>query len=151
MTASNVIIASGTTVSVSANEPATYDGTGFGALSFTAVGEVLSLGEFGGSAQVQTFTPLATGIVNKRKGSIDYGTANMSIANDEADAGQIILKAGFDGAQRNTIHSFKVENSDGDIAYFTGMISSFSTVTNDSNTIITVNCNIELTNSVVDA
>lgn len=151
MTASNVQIASGTVVSVSVAEPATYDSAGFAALSWTAIGEVLSLGEFGGSAQIQTFTPLATGIVNKRKGSIDYGTANMSIANDEADAGQVILKAGFDGAQRSTIHSFKIENDNGDIGYFTAMVSSFSTVTNDSNTIITVNCNLELTNSVVDA
>lgn len=151
MAASNVQIATGTVVSIVASEPATYDSAGFAALTFITVGEVLSIGEFGGSATVATFTPLNSGTVNKRKGSIDYGTATMSIADDESDAGQILLKAGFDGAARNTIHSIKIENDNGDVAYFVALVTSFSTVTNDANTVITVNCNLDLTNSVIDA
>lgn len=146
---SDVLLSVGTSLFVSAASPATYDTAGFAALSYTEVGEVESLGEFGGSAQITPFTPLATGIVKKRKGSINYGTASASIGRLASDAGQAILKDGFDGANKYVVHSFKVVNSDGAIAYFTGMISSFVTVTNDANNVTKVNCNIELDNKVI--
>ena len=37
----------GTTLKISASTPATYDGTGYAALTYTTVGEVTDLGEFG--------------------------------------------------------------------------------------------------------
>lgn len=144
-------LAVGTTIEASASEPATYDSAGFAALSFTPIGDVESIGEFGGSAEVSTFVPLDTGTVKKKKGSIDYGTINLSIGRLDGDAGQDLLKAGFDGAQRNTVHSFKVTNNDGTIAYFTGLITSFTRQVNDANAVFRVMCNVELDNSVVEA
>lgn len=139
----------GTKVHVSANVPATYDMAGFGNLNFTEIGEVENLGEFGGTAEVTNFIPLATGIVKKRKGSIDYGEAAMQIGQLAGNAGQAILKEGFDGANRNQVHSFKVEDQDGRIAYFTGVISSFVSVYNDANAVTMVNCNVNLDNRVI--
>ena len=145
MTATNVQISQGTTVAASATQPATEDIAGYVALTFTDVGEVTSFGESGGTATVASFTPVASGVVNKRKGSKDYGTMSLGMASDIADTGQILLKAGFDGAQEQTIHSFEITENNGDITYFMGLISSFTTVRGDANAIISHNCNIERT------
>ena len=150
MTAVNVELSVGTIVSASAAQPATEDQTGYEALTYTVVGEITDIGESGGTAQITTFTPVNSGVVNKRKGSIDYGTMSLAIAKDAADTGQILLKAGFDGAQRNTVHSIKVQEPDsGDVAYFMGVISSFTTVRGDANAVIANNCNIERTSIAV--
>ena len=146
MTAANVALSVGTVVSVSAAQPATEDQIGYEALTWTVVGEVTDIGESGGTAQVTNFTPVASGVVNKRKGSIDYGTMALAIAMDTADAGQIILKAGFDGATRNTVHSFLIADPDsGDEGYFMGSISSFTTIRGDANTVMSHACNVERT------
>ena len=151
MAADDVILAVGATVSLVASTPATYDSTGFGALTFVEVGEVLDIGAFGGNAEVVEFTPVKSGTVNKRKGSINYGTMSLNIGHDVDDAGQVLLKAGFDGAARNTVHSFKIVYNDSEIAYFTGVVSSFEKSTGDANTVIAINVNIELTAEVVTA
>jgi len=146
---SDVRLSVETKLYVSHSVPATYTLAGFGALSYTEVGDVASLGEFGGSAQIQQFTPLATGIVKKRKGSIDYGTAAATIGRVAGDAGQGILKEGFDGDNAYDVHSFKVVAGDGSLAFFTGMIGSFTRNIGDANTVTGVSCNIELDNKVV--
>jgi len=150
MTANNVIMSVGTVISVSAAQPATENQAGYEALSFTVIGEVTNIGEAGGTAQVQSFTPVGSGIVHKRKGSIDYGTQSLTIAKDAADAGQVLLQAGFDGAAKDTIHSFKIaEPNSGDVAYFQGLISSFTTQRGDANTILSHNCNVDRTSATV--
>lgn len=146
---SDIDLSVGTVLYVSVDTPEEYDMPSFEALSWTEVGEIASIGEFGGSAQVSQFTPLKTGIVKKRKGSIDYGTAALSIGKLNGDLGQGILKAGFDGANRKEVHSFKVVDPEGNVAYFTGVISSFTNVINDANTVYGVNSNIELDNRVI--
>lgn len=150
MTAVNVGLSVGTVIAASAASPATEDQAGYEALAWTVIGEITDIGESGGTATITTFTPVASGVVNKRKGSIDYGTMALSIAKDAADTGQILLKAGFDGAQRNTVHSFRVAEPDsGDEAYFMGSISSFTTIRGDANAVMAHTCNIERTSITV--
>lgn len=150
MSSVNVKISVGTVVSVSAAQPATEDQVGYEALTWAEIGEVTNLGESGGTAQVSQFTPLASGTVNKRKGSIDYGQVAMTIAKDAADAGQVLLKAGFDGSDRGTIHSFLIAEPDsGDETYFMGVITSFTTISGDANTVIEHNCNVDRTSAEV--
>ena len=149
MTAANVKLSVGTTISVSAGPTAAETAVGYEALTFTDIGEVINIGESGGNAQITPFTPVDSGVVNKRKGSIDYGTLALQIAKDAADAGQVILKAGFDGAARDTIHSFKIVDGSGDTFYFMGIISSFTTARGDANTIISHNCNVERTSVTI--
>jgi len=145
----DVTLSVGTQLYVSVAEPATYDAAGFALLTWTEVGEVESLGEYGGTASITNFVPLATGIVKKRKGSIDYGTIAAAIGRLTGDAGQALLKAGFDGADKYTVHSFKILNADTKVAYFTGVVGSFTSSVNDSNSVTMVNCNIELDNAVL--
>ena len=145
MTAANVQISQGTTIGVAAAVPATEDIVGYAALTFVEVGEVLNYGSSGGTAQVATFTPVNSGVVNKRKGSKNYGTMALKLASDIADAGQLLLQAGFDGVDEQTIHSFELTDNAGNIDYFMGVISSFSTERGDANTIVGHDCSIERT------
>lgn len=147
---SDIKLSVGTLVYVSTSLPSTYNVTGFEAINdWVEIGEVESIGEFGGSAQITPFTPLGTGIVKKRKGSIDYGTAALSIGQVSGNGGQALLKDGFDGSKKYDVHSFKIVEETGEVAYFTGLVGSFTKVTNDANAVMMVNCNIELDNKVL--
>ena len=145
-----VDISLGTTIAVVAGEPATYNEAGFDDLTYETIGEVTSIGEYGGSAQINTNIPLATGIVNKRAGSYDYGDAAMTITRDSGDGGQTALKDGFDGTKKGDVHSFEVTFPDGSLQYFTGVISSFTTNISDANSWTQASCNIAVTNQVLD-
>ena len=142
---SNVFTTLGTTLSVVAGVPATFDDTGYAALVYDAVGEVGDLGEFGGTREVVTFTPVDTGIVVKRPGSVDYGQMSLQIARDAADAGQIALQSAFDGAEAGNLHSLKLLDRNGDMLYFTGIVSSFTYNAGSANTMFGGSCTIDLT------
>lgn len=140
----------GTAFYISTTLPATYDEAGFDAISnWIEVGEVETIGEFGGEATITPFIPLKTGVVKKRKGSIDYGTATVSIGRLVGDTGQAALKAAFDGANAYDVHAFKVVDDDNE-AFFTGLVGSFTTVRDDADSVTRINCNIELDNKVID-
>jgi hypothetical protein len=139
----------GTVLSVSASSPSTYDSSGFAALSYSVVGEITSIPEFGGTAQVNTSIPIATGIVNKRAGSYDYGQSSLGISRDAADAGQIALKSGFDGANKGVVHAVRLVLASGTTVYFTAIISSFTLDLGDANQWQGHNVTLDLTNSVL--
>lgn len=151
---SNVTIAKGTTISIVVGAPATYDDTGYAALTYVKVGEVTSMGTFGGSATVTTNIPLETGIVDKHIGSIDYGQLPLTIAADSTDAGQLLLKAGFDGVSKGLEHSieFSIPTASGTnvTKYTSAKISSFETDLSDADSIIMVSSSLELIKSVID-
>jgi len=139
----------GTVFSVVLGEPATYDPTGFAALTYAEVGEVSDIGEFGGEGEVLTHTPIKTGVVNKLIGSIDYGTIAVQMGKLFADAGQDVLKAGFDGVNKGKAHSFKVEYIDGGIEYFTGISTSFTSNVGSASSVRMGACNVALNNQVI--
>ena len=143
---SNVFTTLGTVLSVVAGVPATYNESGFQALTFAGVGEVGDLGEFGGTREVVTFTPVDTGIVAKRPGSIDYGQMTLQIARDAADVGQIALQSALDGAEAGNLHSFELVDRNGDTLFFTGIVSSFTYNAGSANTIFGGSCTVDLTN-----
>ena len=140
----------GATYSISAAEPATYDDTGFAALTFTEVGEVATLGDFGPTFEDVTFVPLKTGVTQHRKGGADYGELSMSVAYDEADAGQVLIKSGVDGANRDVVYSHKIELAGGEIFYFTGQFFSAPYSVADASSMVTQSVTVKLTNTVVD-
>lgn len=145
----SIDISVSTQVGVVLGAPATYDGAGFGAQTHVNVGKVESLPAFGGSATVAEFTDLATGIVEKRVGSINYGDSTMVMGFSPADAGQLLLKAGFDGSDARKVHSMKIAKTGRGTMYVTFVISSFEYVFDDANAITRINCTINRTGSVV--
>lgn len=145
----NVKISVGTELHVAVAVPDTYDATGFAALEYTEVGEVSNIPTFGGTAQIAEFIPIKSGVVNKRKGSINYGSANINLANVISDDGQEIMRDGFDGTNRNEVHSIKLYNEEIGTVYFTAMISSWQYNYGDANTINQAESVLELTNKPV--
>lgn len=136
----------GSTIFVSATLPATYDQAGYAALSWTKIGEVTDLGEFGGTYNEVTHTPLETGIVEKFKGSVNYGTLNVQTGRDPDDAGQAILIAAF--ASYNA-YAFKVVEQGGTVNYFAGRVMSNPLAVGNADQITGANYNVSISKPIV--
>lgn len=110
----------GTCLSVSASLPATYDAAGFGALAFTQVGELESIGDMAITRNTGTFTNLCTGNTSTIKGSRAAITVPVVCALDEDDAGQILMIASE--AEKSDLYSFCVTLANGNKDYFVGTV-----------------------------
>lgn len=141
----------GITLGVVAAEPATHDVPGFAALTYTLVGEVTDIPEYGPTVTVVTHEPLATGVTQKEKGFINYGTTALALGHDTTDAGQDILKEGTTGTGQFVEHSFAVTFSDGSIDYFTGKIFSYTKNPGAANSIVGSTATVEINTAVVEA
>ena len=147
---SDIVSSVGTIVSVSANAPATYDATGFGALTWAACGELAELPSFGAEAALATHTPLSTGIVAKRRGSLNYGSVALTMAVSDADAGQTILQDSAEAAAGTDAQvSVKVALVNGEIQYFTAQVMSYKTNVGNADAITMAEVTLEIDNSVV--
>lgn len=102
----------------------------FNVLSYTEIGEVESIGEFGDASNPITFTALADSRTTKVKGSRNAGGFTVTMGRDTGDAGQVALRA----AEKTKFdYAIKVEYSDGSagspsqnsIQYFKAKIMSF--------------------------
>jgi hypothetical protein len=133
-------------LSVSAATPATFDADGYVALSWTEVGGVSEIPEFGATYSAVTFTPLNTGIVNKFHGELNYGSITIPLGYDSADAGQNILRASL--ASKNEI-SFRETRSDGTVRYIMGKVMSFPRG-QSVGSVNMASCNIEFTRADVE-
>lgn len=110
----------GSKVSLVAGLPATFDGAGYGDLTFVEVKGIVDIGEIGDQQNDIAIDTLA-GRVEHVNGSSDLGEISVSYNFLDADAGQVIVRA---AAGSNTAHSFKVEDADGKIAFFHGVIAN---------------------------
>lgn len=112
----------GATISAVAGDPATYDETGYSALTFVEVGYVEDIPSYGPEYDLVEFTPLKTGIKNKFHGAVNYGSITVPMALDRSDAGQTVLTAAL--ASKAAI-SFEIAYFNGDIDYVQGKVMSF--------------------------
>ncbi|CDO37147.1 hypothetical protein [Novosphingobium sp. KN65.2] len=140
----SVRTSAGTTISISASNPATFDVAGYEALSFTAIGEVTDLGEFGREYALVTHNPVGSRGTVKKKGSYNEGTMQMSLGLDTDDAGQILAKA---AALSDNDYSFKVVTQNGDIYYFQAQTMMFKVGVGSVDQITTASITLELTTS----
>ena len=99
----------GATIEVSAALPATYDDTGYEALSWTGCGEIVDVSEIAKAWAVVAHQAVTRAYPEKIKDTYDV----------TADTGQVILLAGLAAAAS---YSFQITLPSGDIAYFTGKI-----------------------------
>ena len=148
--ASLVVTGTGTTYSVSASLPATYDEAGFDALTFTGVAEGVSIPSIGPVFEQVDHKALDRRNVVKRKGTVDYGSTDMGLGWSPTDAGQVLLIAGADGANVDQVYSHKIEYPTGDVKFFTSQIFSYTTEVADTDSIIGSTVSISLDNTIVD-
>jgi hypothetical protein len=123
----------GTLVSVSAGVPATYDASGFGALTYTAIGEISSAPGSGGTKfEDVSYTVLNVRATKHLKGTSDQEEEEMEVIVTRSDAGQILLKAAL---QSDNQYAFKVVYNNGEIDYFQALVTGFAGQGGDSNTV----------------
>ena len=125
--------AASTTLGISAALPATYDATGYAALTYTTVGEVENLGQFGQTYNLVTFLPLAQRGASKVKGSFNNGRFEPQLALDVADAGQILMAAAL---ASDANYSFEIGLNGGEVFYFAGLVMQFAPVINTVDDIV---------------
>lgn len=147
---SDIVSSVGTVVSVSTSAPATYNATGFGALTWATCGELAELPSFGAEAALATHTPLATGIVAKRRGSLNYGSVALTMAVSEDDAGQTILQDAAEAAAgTDALVSVKVVLVNGEIQYFTAQVMSYKVNVGNADAITMAEVTLEIDNSII--
>lgn len=139
-----VATTAGTTFSVSAGNPATFDVAGYAALTFTAVGEVTDLGEFGREYALVTHNPIGSRGTQKFKGSFNEGQIALQLGLDTDDAGQILMKA---ASQSDNNYSFKVATKNGDIYYFEAKVMSWKVGAGGVDSITSATAMLEITTS----
>jgi hypothetical protein len=147
---SDIVSSVGTVVSVSANAPATYNSAGFAALTWSPCGELAELPAFGAEAALATHTPLATGIVAKRRGSLNYGSVALTMAVSDTDTGQTVLQDAAEAAAGTDAQvSVKVVLVNAEIQYFTAQVMSYKTNVGNADAITMAEVTLEIDNSVV--
>lgn len=134
----------GSTFKVSATAPATYDVSGYAALTWTAVGEITDLGEFGREYALVTHNPINTRITQKFKGSYNEGKMSLKLGLDTDDAGQVIMKA---GSTSDAARFFEVTDQKGDKYYFPAMVMTWKVGLASVDSITAASCDLELTSS----
>lgn len=144
MTAHTTVVTNaGTTLSISASLPATYDAAGYGAtgMTYTAVGQIEDHGAHGVTANISKFTPIDTAVVAKVKGSKDYGAKTMKIGNIAGDAGQVIMKA---ASESNAHYSVKITYADGEIHYLDVLVAKYEYTDGTVDNTRTIACTLEI-------
>jgi len=144
--ASEARTSAGTSISISLDPPATYDEAGFSALTFTEIGEVTDLGEFGREYNLVTHNPLSTRRTVKRKGSYNDGAVTMQMARVKTDAGQLVLQTGLD---TDDSISVEVEYQDGSIDYFSAQVMSYTSNVGSVDQITAASVTLEIDNDII--
>jgi hypothetical protein len=137
----------GTTIAISAAAPATFDGTGYAALSFTIVGGVESIPAFGATTAVNSFQPL-NGPQEKHKGATNYGSLQIPMALDRADAGQTLMRTAA-APSNNGLYSFKVLFPNGDARFFQGRVFGMPETVGSATNVLMATPTVEINTVVV--
>jgi len=137
--------AAGTKLAISAAHPATEDETGYAALTYTEIGQVEQIGAIGATYNKVEFTPLR-GPKQKHKGSVDYGSLSPSLAHDDSDAGQTLLRT---ASESDALYSFEVTYPDGAKRYFQGRVFGYPENVQGADTILMANPTVEIDTAVV--
>jgi len=137
----------GTTLAISASLPSAYTATGFGAVTFTDIGEVTTLPEYGKTFNLVTHSPLGDRKIYKFKGSYNNGSVGVQMGRDVDDAGQVICAA---AAASDNSYTFEVTLQDLTIQYFTGKVMSYTTNVGSVDQITGSTMTIEIDSDIVE-
>ena len=82
-------------LAVCATAPATFDGTGYAALTWVTVGGLLSIPDLGDTFAEVTANFMGTRRTQYAKGSVGGASGDVTCSYQVADAGQVILEAAY--------------------------------------------------------
>jgi Phage tail tube protein, TTP len=137
----------GTTLGITATAPSTFDGAGYGALTYTNIAEITDLGTFGKAYTLVTHNPLGNRQTVKRKGSYNNGALTLKLARVPTDAGQALLIAARDS---DAVYSCVVTLQTGTKLYFQATVMSYTTNVGTVNQITAAEVSVEITNDIVE-
>lgn len=140
------LTAAGSALAISAAAPASEDAAGYGALAMTEIGGIEKIGAIGAVYAKVEFQPLK-GPKQKHKGSVDYGSLSPSLAHDEADAGQTLLRAASDAP--TALFSFRVTLADGSKRFFQGRVFGYPETVDGADSILMANPTVEICTKIV--
>lgn len=127
----------------------------FQALTFTKVGEVGNLGDFGDESKLVTWTNLEDSRDETLKGSRNAGMLPLMCGWDPLDAGQAAL---ITYEQTNFEYAFKIDMNDAPselysstLKYFRGIVSSQRISNKDANGIRTITFNVPINSQIYTA
>lgn len=106
MTARSNIQSNATTkVYISATRPTAFTEAEYTStdIVYSLIGEVENVGNHGVTAQIIEFTAVNDAVVQKLKGSKNYGTMNLMIGHVPGDAGQTIVRAASESQNRYSV------------------------------------------------
>lgn len=112
-----------TTIGISAATPATFDSTGYVALTYSNIGEVTNFGEYGRTYAEVTHNPVASRGTQKFKGSFNEGNLTLDLAIDKEDTGQALATVALDDDED---YSFEIKYQDGSTDFFQAKVMSFT-------------------------
>jgi hypothetical protein len=139
--------AAGTTLSISAGLPTAESATGYGALTYTVVGEITDIPEYGKVYTLVTHNPIGDRKTRKFKGSYNNGSLSLALARDPVDAGQSLALTALDDDEN---YSFEIEFSDGSIHYFQAKVMSYTTGTGTVDSIVTTTITLEIDTDILE-
>jgi hypothetical protein len=139
--------AAGSTFAITATAPATFDEAGYEAGTFTVVGGIEKIGGIGAVFNKVEFQPL-NGPKDKHKGSRDNGSLSPSMALDDEDAGQVLMRTASDDAT-SKIYYFKVTLPTGAKRYFGGRVFGMPENVDGADTIVMANPTVEIITDIV--
>lgn len=139
--------AAGSTLAISAGNPATDDAAGYAALTYTEIGQIDKIGALGATFAKVDFQPLK-GPKQKHKGSADYGSLAPSMAYDAADAGQNLMRTASDDAT-SKLYAFLVTYPNNEKRYFQGRVFGYPETVDGADSVITAAPTVEISTKIV--
>lgn len=136
--------AAGASIGISAAAPATYNVAGYEALTYSNIGEVTDLGEFGREYNLITHNPIDTRATKKLKGSYNEGQISLTVALDTADAGQNLAKT---ASASDADYSLVVTMQNGAKYYFPAKVMSFKIGVGSVDNVVSATISLEITSS----
>lgn len=137
----------GTKLGISAGHPATEDEDGYGDLTFTVIKGIEKIGTFGADIAEVVFQPL-DGDEEVHKGPASNGTLQPSLAVDDADAGQTLLRTAA-ARGNNALYSFEITLPSGRKRWTQGRAFGFPETVEGAATVFMAAPKIRLSNAVV--
>ncbi len=132
--------------------PASFDQTGYEALTWTEIGDITSMGEFGRTYEDITHQPVGSRQTFHFKGGYDDGGLQLEMAHAPDDAGQVIVATALDDDDN---YHFKLEYNDNPsgltntIDYFPAKVMSAPKSIGGVNSLTTKTVNVMLNGDIV--
>ena len=140
------LLAAGTIIALSASAPGTFDGSGYGALSYTTVGEADEIqGDIGRLYNmVQRFPLAGAGRPSKKKGNYNDGNIQLPMALDYSDTGQNLVRTAIASANP---YSFKITLPNSTVIYGQALVLGATVNIGGTESFIMANATLEIITS----